>query len=78
MACFPFFVDLSQKQGIIVGGGIVALRKIEKLLPFGVHLKVIAPHIYSEIQRIPQVECVEREFLSGDEQDVVFCNCSYG
>lgn len=72
MPCFPFFVDLSQKQGIIVGGGIVALRKIEKLLPYCSHLKVIAPQICGEIRRFPQLECVEREFFSGDEQDAFF------
>ena len=33
MAYFPFFIELSQAQGLVVGGGRVALRKIEKLLP---------------------------------------------
>lgn len=72
MACFPFFVDLSQKQGIIVGGGIVALRKIEKLLPFCSCLKVIAPQICDEIRQLPQLELIEREFLPGDEQAAFF------
>ena len=42
MGYFPFFVDLDGKQGLIVGGGIVALRKIENLLPYGPQLTVAA------------------------------------
>lgn len=72
MACFPFFVDLSQKQGIIVGGGIVALRKIEKLIPFSPHLRVIAPSICPEIREIPGLELMERNFEPGDEEDAFF------
>ena len=33
MAYFPFFMDIEGKNCLIVGGGKVALRKAEKLLP---------------------------------------------
>lgn len=72
MAYFPFFVDLCAKQGVIVGGGVVALRKIEKLIPFSPTLRVIAPEICPEIRQIPGLELVEREFISGDELDAFF------
>ena len=39
MAYFPFFVDLSGSRGLIVGGGAVALRKVQKLLPYGPELR---------------------------------------
>ena len=45
MAYFPFFVDLSGREGLIVGGGAVALRKVQKLLPYGPRLTVVAPEI---------------------------------
>lgn len=45
MGYFPFFVELEGKRGVIVGGGAVAARKIEKLLAFGPELTVIAPDI---------------------------------
>ena len=35
MAYFPFFVDLQGKKGLVVGGGRVAARKIQALLPYG-------------------------------------------
>ena len=43
MGYFPFFMDIAGKNGMIVGGGKVAARKVEKLLSFDPHLTVIAP-----------------------------------
>lgn len=43
MGYFPFFTDITGKHGVIVGGGKVAARKIEKLLAFEPRLTVIAP-----------------------------------
>lgn len=54
MAYFPFFIDIAGKQGLIVGGGKVAYRKAEKLLPYGVHLTVVAPNICPQLQRLAQ------------------------
>lgn len=43
MAYFPFFVQLEGQKGLIVGGGPVACRKAEKLLPYGPELCAVAP-----------------------------------
>lgn len=53
MAFFPFFINLTGQEGLIVGGGVVALRKIEKLLPYGAKLTVCAPEFHPEILAIP-------------------------
>ncbi len=45
MGYFPFFMELEGKCGVIVGGGNVAARKVERLLSFGPDLTVIAPDI---------------------------------
>ena len=45
MGYFPFFVELKGKRGLIVGGGIVAERKVRKLLPYEPELLVVAPKI---------------------------------
>lgn len=45
MGHFPFFMEIGGKKGVIVGGGRVAARKVEKLMPFGPALTVIAPRI---------------------------------
>ncbi|MEI3140615.1 MAG: bifunctional precorrin-2 dehydrogenase/sirohydrochlorin ferrochelatase [Lawsonibacter sp.] len=65
MAYFPFFVDLEGQRGLIVGGGTVALRKAEKLLPYGPALTVVAPEPVSELAALP-VELTRREFQPED------------
>lgn len=62
MGYFPFFVDIAGKEGLIVGGGIVALRKIEKLLPFAPQLTVAAPEILPEIEQLPSVTALRQSF----------------
>lgn len=62
MAYFPFFMDVSQGDGLIVGGGTVALRKIEKLLPYQSRLTVCAPSILPEIERIPSLTLLRQPF----------------
>ena len=52
MAHFPMFVNLKGKKVLVVGGGRVALRKIEKLKPFGPEIQVIAPEICDDIQNV--------------------------
>ena len=40
MAYFPMFVDIKKKKCLIVGGGTVALRKVQVLLDFGADVVV--------------------------------------
>ena len=64
MGYFPFFVDLDGKQGLIVGGGIVALRKIENLLPYGPQLTVAAMSFESEIEKIEGLLLLQKSFAA--------------
>lgn len=54
MGYFPFFMDIEGKNGLIVGGGRVAARKVEKLLAFGPKLTVIAPGIEGCIRALQE------------------------
>lgn len=65
MAYFPFFVDLAGQRGLIVGGGTVALRKVEKLLPYGPALTVVAPEPVPALAALP-VTLVRRTFRETD------------
>lgn len=49
MGHFPFFVELDGKKGVVIGGGKVAARKVEKLLEFGPGITVVAPQIGDDI-----------------------------
>lgn len=51
MGYFPFFMDITGKNGLIAGGGRVALHKLEKLLPYGAKLKVVAPEVSEKLER---------------------------
>lgn len=42
MPYFPFFANIENMPCLVVGGGQVALRKIEKLLDFSPIIKVVA------------------------------------
>lgn len=66
MAYFPFFVDLSGRRGLIAGGGAVALRKAEALLPYGPRLTVAAPELRGEFLALEGVEALRRPFEEGD------------
>lgn len=62
MAYFPFFADIEGQNILIVGGGTVALRKAEKLLPYGGAITVAAPEVCAELRKLPGVCVVEKPF----------------
>jgi precorrin-2 dehydrogenase/sirohydrochlorin ferrochelatase len=70
MALFPMFVDIEGKNILIVGAGEVALRKIEKLIPFKPKLTVVAKEIVrEEIKKLAEennIHLIERNFLFTD------------
>lgn len=66
MSYFPFFVDLSGRRGLIVGGGAVALRKIQKLLPYGPVLTAAAPAFCPGLRDTAGVTLLERPFSPED------------
>jgi len=60
---FPLFIDLVGKPVIIVGGGKIALRRIEVLIEFGADITVISP----EAASLPHgIKHIQREYKSGD------------
>ena len=69
MALFPFFMDISGKEGLIVGGGKHALEKVQRLALFSPCLKVIASGICPEIESLAEEsvkghpEMAEKEYI---------------
>lgn len=49
---FPFFVDISEYRVLVVGAGIIALRRTSALLRFGTRVTVVAPDIRAEFQAL--------------------------
>lgn len=46
---FPLFIDLTDKNCLVVGGGNIALRKVKNLVEYGAKVLVIAPAVLPEI-----------------------------
>lgn len=67
MAYFPMFVDIEKKKCLIVGGGTVALRKVQVLLDFGADVVVVASEVISKIKEYP-VTVYQRNFEKEDLQ----------
>jgi precorrin-2 dehydrogenase len=64
MAC----LDLRGRSCLVVGGGPIALEKVEGLLDCGARVTVVAPEISLALRALP-VGLVQREYESGDLDD---------
>ena len=73
MAYFPMFVDLTDANCLVVGGGSVALRKVNVLLDFGAKVHVIAKEISVDLAALSEetdhLLLEHREFTPFDLQD---------
>ncbi len=72
MGYFPFFVDVENQNCLVVGGGVVALRKIEKLLPFNPNIAVVSPKVHKEILSIKNINIIKRKFDFNDLKEKSF------
>ena len=72
MSYFPFFMEIKGQKCLVAGGGMVALRKIEKLLPFGADITVVSPAFCTEIERMEGITRICRRFEKGDVEGMLF------
>jgi precorrin-2 dehydrogenase/sirohydrochlorin ferrochelatase len=63
---YPVNLMVDGRPCLVVGGGEVALRKVEGLIAAGALVTVVAPAVDERIRRQPGVTVVEREYRSGD------------
>ena len=62
---YPIFMNLEDKPCLVVGGGQVALRKVEGLLEVGASIMVLSPQALPELQAMAQegrIRLLERPF----------------
>ena len=75
MAYFPFFVDIGGKNGLIAGGGRIALHKLQKLLPYGAKLKIVAPEVSEAMEQTAlenDICVIKRAFEPSDLNEMFF------
>jgi precorrin-2 dehydrogenase/sirohydrochlorin ferrochelatase len=66
---YPLFIDLREKEVIVVGGGDVAERKVKGLLDTQAIIKVISPEVTDRLERWATeglIDHVARAFAPGD------------
>ena len=64
MAYFPMFVDMTERECLIVGGGNVAYRKVIVMLDFGAKVTVVAEDICDELRK-PTIDDIASEDKTG-------------
>jgi len=52
MSYYPIFLDLKDKNVLVVGGGKVAERKILNLLRYGCRIHVVSPELTSQLEKL--------------------------
>ncbi len=71
MKLYPVMINISGKKAVVIGGGAVALRKIQDLLECGAFVTVIAPEIHPEINGLTasysdMLSILQRTYHAGD------------
>jgi precorrin-2 dehydrogenase/sirohydrochlorin ferrochelatase len=69
MRYYPVFLDIAGKPAVIIGGGLVALRKVEGLLDAGAQVTVVSPTLHPDLDALVaagRVKHVAREYSPGD------------
>jgi precorrin-2 dehydrogenase/sirohydrochlorin ferrochelatase len=70
MSYYPIAVDLTDKRVLVVGGGAVALRKVETLIEFGARVTVVAPEVTPEIEQLAESGRIELKRRAYEQKDV--------
>ncbi|MGI9229203.1 MAG: siroheme synthase CysG [Gammaproteobacteria bacterium] len=69
MSLFPVFLQLTGRTCLVVGGGAVALRKIQQLHKAGARIKVVAPQVSAPVEDLltdTRHELIRRKFTAQD------------
>ena len=67
MENFPIFLKLQGQPCLVVGGGLVAARKIQQLLAAGAKVSVVAPEIESSLNKLKQAGQIDHFQQNYDE-----------
>jgi len=63
---YPVNLVLEGRRCLVVGGGAIALRKVEGLLACGAEVTVVAPSVDDRLRALPGVTVEERTYRQGE------------
>lgn len=76
MHYIPIFINLGNQPILIIGGGLIALRKIKYLIKSNANITIIAPNIHKSIYDLselyPNIKCYKRCYEKNDLNNVAF------
>src|SRR5258707_1640475 len=74
MAYIPIFLDVTGRECVVVGGGVVAARKVESLVDAGAHVTVVSSQLSPLIEALVargSVKHIARDYQPGDMRGCV-------
>ena len=80
MNLFPLFLKLDQRKCLVVGGGAVALEKIEALMRCGARVSVVSPQAAPAVKALSErgeIDWIARRFLPEDLRRISTGDCRY-
>jgi siroheme synthase-like protein len=69
LAYYPVFLSIRGKRCVVIGGGVVALRKVRALLDYGAKVTVVSPTLHPDLARLAEagrIIPIRRGFRPGD------------
>lgn len=69
MIHYPVFLNLKDRQCLVIGGGLVASRKVKNLLTANAKVTVISPQVSDELKQLAsdnKITVIEREYQTTD------------
>lgn len=70
-AYFPIFINLINKRVVVVGGGVIATRRVQTLCSFGCNIEVIAPEVTESLKNLAKDEKITLHARTYQEGDVI-------
>jgi len=71
---YPIFMDVEAQPVLVVGGGTIALRKVQTLLDHGANVHIVSPKLVPELKElINDTTCrwSEKEYTTEDIQEAI-------
>jgi siroheme synthase-like protein len=69
---YPVVLNIAERPVVVVGGGVVARRKVEGLIRSGARVKVISPEVSPELSAVAEVSARHFEMSDIDDAALVF------
>ena len=68
---FPLFINLENKKVLVIGGGKVAAKKIEKILEYGADITVVTENVVEEkLLKLENVKIENNQKIENDKDKI--------